>query len=93
MHLPRQRIIIREFAGSGCRDLRGSKDPKRRLSIPAQTKNPAIGGYNATLIRNFETGNPVRVIRGYKLNSKFAPYRGYRYDGNLIFFISFFRTN
>lgn len=28
-----------------------------------------------------ETKNPVRVIRGYKLASPFAPEEGYRYDG------------
>lgn len=78
-------MMIYQFAGSACRDLRGSKDTKKKLTIPAQSKNPVVGGYNASLIRNFETGNPVRVIRGYKLNSKFAPLRGYRYDGNYTF--------
>ena len=34
-----------------------------------------------------ETGNPVRVIRGYKLRSQFAPEEGYRYDGKCpVFF-------
>lgn len=28
-----------------------------------------------------ETKNPVRVIRGYKLKSPYAPAEGYRYDG------------
>ncbi|KAK7058943.1 hypothetical protein VNI00_001567 [Paramarasmius palmivorus] len=28
-----------------------------------------------------ETKKPVRVIRGYKLDSRYAPYEGYRYDG------------
>ncbi|KAH9495482.1 E3 ubiquitin-protein ligase uhrf1 [Bulinus truncatus] len=36
---------------------------------------------NLALLRNVETRNPVRVIRGYKLNSPFAPEEGYRYDG------------
>lgn len=34
------------------------------------------------MIRSIETRNPVRVIRGYKLDSPFAPETGYRYDGN-----------
>ena len=33
------------------------------------------------MTRNYETGNPVRVIRGYKLRSDYAPEDGYRYDG------------
>ena len=28
-----------------------------------------------------ETHKPVRVIRGYKLDSPYAPREGYRYDG------------
>lgn len=33
------------------------------------------------LSRNVENGKPVRVIRGYKLKSSYAPEEGYRYDG------------
>jgi len=36
---------------------------------------------NLALARHFKEGNPVRVNRGYTLNSEFAPKRGYRYDG------------
>jgi len=36
---------------------------------------------NLALSRNVETRDPVRVIRGYKLKSPFAPEYGYRYDG------------
>lgn len=31
--------------------------------------------------KSCETKNPVRVIRGYKLHSGYAPAEGYRYDG------------
>jgi E3 ubiquitin-protein ligase UHRF1 len=31
-----------------------------------------------------ETGKPVRVIRGHELESKFAPWEGFRYDGLYI---------
>ncbi|GJJ09637.1 hypothetical protein Clacol_003861 [Clathrus columnatus] len=31
--------------------------------------------------RSVETRRPVRVVRGYKLDSEFAPAHGYRYDG------------
>lgn len=36
---------------------------------------------NASLKKSFENKNPVRVIRGSKLNSKFAPKTGYVYAG------------
>ena len=46
------------------------------------------GRYNAALHKSSETGHPVRVVRGYKLDSRWAPlgveYGGeinYRYDG------------
>ncbi|KAF8414423.1 PUA-like domain-containing protein [Boletus edulis BED1] len=31
--------------------------------------------------RSVETGKPIRVIRGFKLRSKYGPSEGYRYDG------------
>jgi E3 ubiquitin-protein ligase UHRF1 len=34
--------------------------------------------------KSSETGNPVRVIRGYELDSEFAPWEGFRYDGLYI---------
>lgn len=36
---------------------------------------------NLALSQSVKTGNPVRVIRGYKLPTVFAPETGYRYDG------------
>lgn len=36
---------------------------------------------NLALSQSVKTGNPVRVIRGYKLPTVFAPESGYRYDG------------
>lgn len=36
---------------------------------------------NLALSKNVENGKPVRVIRGYKSKSPFAPEDGYRYDG------------
>lgn len=36
---------------------------------------------NLALSLNAESRQPVRVIRGYKLQSPFAPEYGYRYDG------------
>ncbi|KAL1739208.1 PUA-like domain-containing protein [Schizophyllum fasciatum] len=37
--------------------------------------------YNASLKKSCETKRPVRVIRGFKLDSVYAPAEGYRYDG------------
>ncbi|KAG2128195.1 PUA-like domain-containing protein [Suillus cothurnatus] len=39
---------------------------------------------NRALLKSFETGEPVRVIRGYELDSEFAPWEGFRYDGLYI---------
>jgi hypothetical protein len=39
---------------------------------------------NGALLKSFETGEPVRVIRGYELDSEFAPWEGFRYDGLYI---------
>ena len=36
---------------------------------------------NLALKISVDTGKPVRVLRGYKLKSPFAPESGYRYDG------------
>ena len=36
---------------------------------------------NLAISKNVENRRPVRVIRGYKLPSRFAPEEGYRYDG------------
>jgi hypothetical protein len=36
---------------------------------------------NQVIQRSVETKKPVRVIRGFKVNSPYAPYEGYRYDG------------
>jgi hypothetical protein len=39
---------------------------------------------NQALRKSSETGKPVRVIRGYELDSEFAPWEGFRYDGLYI---------
>ncbi|KAK7678599.1 hypothetical protein QCA50_006307 [Cerrena zonata] len=37
--------------------------------------------HNKALLISYTNGSPVRVIRGSKCNSKYAPPEGYRYDG------------
>ena len=80
------------YTGSGGRSLKGTKcNPKNLRTGPAthdQTLEGTEGRFNASLYKSFETGEPVRVVRGYKLDSRWAPlgidYGGevnYRYDG------------
>lgn len=39
---------------------------------------------NQALRKSSETGEPVRVIRGHELDSEYAPWEGFRYDGLYI---------
>ncbi|XP_070556428.1 uncharacterized protein [Ptychodera flava] len=69
------------YTGEGGRDLKGTKANPKNLRTAAQSKDQVLARGNLALSRSVATGNPVRVIRGYKLNSPFAPEEGYRYDG------------
>jgi len=55
----------------------GGRDPKTRR----QVKNQSLKGGNLNLANNQREGIPIRVIRGHKADSDYAPTRGYRYDG------------
>ncbi|EGG03470.1 uncharacterized protein MELLADRAFT_90208 [Melampsora larici-populina 98AG31] len=69
------------FTGAGGRALSGTaKNPKNLRTAP-QTFDQEFTALNAALRTSTETKNPVRVIRGYKNHSPFAPEEGYRYDG------------
>jgi E3 ubiquitin-protein ligase UHRF1 len=80
------------YTGSGGRSLKGTaSNPKNLRTGPAthdQTLDGKEGRYNAALHKSCETGKPVRVVRGYKLDSQWAPLglefggqHNYRYDG------------
>ncbi|KAF8626539.1 hypothetical protein AX15_004842 [Amanita polypyramis BW_CC] len=70
------------YTGSGGRDLKGTKaSPKNLRTGPQSSDQSFEHGFNKALLKSVETKNPVRVIRGYKLKSKYAPSEGYRYDG------------
>ncbi|XP_059154417.1 uncharacterized protein LOC131939900 [Physella acuta] len=69
------------YTGEGGRDLKGTKANPKNLRTAPQSKDQTLTRGNLALNRNVETKNPVRVIRGYKLDSPFAPEEGYRYDG------------
>ncbi|KAH0541916.1 hypothetical protein FGG08_003636 [Glutinoglossum americanum] len=71
------------FTGEGGRHL--TVDPKtgkaKNLRTAPQTRAQGMKKGNLALKKSCETGNPVRVIRGYKGKSVWAPREGYRYDG------------
>ncbi|XP_071949007.1 uncharacterized protein [Antedon mediterranea] len=69
------------YTGSGGRDLKGTKANPKNLRTAPQSKDQTLAKVNLALSRNVDNGKPVRVIRGYKLDSPFAPEDGYRYDG------------
>lgn len=55
----------------------GGRDPNSGEQVAHQSFTRG----NAALARNKVLGLPVRVVRGFELDSPFAPERGYRYDG------------
>jgi len=55
----------------------GGRDPNSGLQIADQELHRG----NLALVKSMEKGLPVRVIRGSRLESPFAPDTGYRYDG------------
>ncbi|TBU48361.1 hypothetical protein BD309DRAFT_987411 [Dichomitus squalens] len=70
------------YTGSGGRDLKGTKDkPKNLRTAPQSCDQTFDNKFNSALKRSCETKKPVRVIRGFKLPSPYAPAEGYRYDG------------
>ena len=66
------------YTGSGGRNLTGNK-----RTAPQSSNQSWANSYNAALLRSSESGQPVRVFRGHKLDSPYAPdeKEGYRYDG------------
>ncbi|KAH9061007.1 PUA-like domain-containing protein [Lactarius vividus] len=70
------------FTGSGGRALRGTKtNPKNLRTAPQSSDQSFEHSFNKALKISSETRKPVRVIRGFKLPSPYAPFEGYRYDG------------
>ncbi|KAI0031753.1 PUA-like domain-containing protein [Vararia minispora EC-137] len=70
------------FTGAGGRDLKGTKqNPKNLRTAPQSCDQTFDNAGNHALLVSSQTKRPVRVIRGYKLKSPFAPPEGYRYDG------------
>lgn len=55
----------------------GGRDAKTGRQIAHQT----LDRYNAALMRSYEMGRAIRLIRGATLRNEFAPQTGYRYEG------------
>ncbi|KAI0303904.1 PUA-like domain-containing protein [Russula brevipes] len=74
------------FTGSGGRALKGTKANPKNVSAdgPQSSDQSFENSFNKALKISSETGKPVRVIRGFKLDSAYAPSEGYRYDGLYI---------
>ncbi|KAH8120366.1 PUA-like domain-containing protein [Phellopilus nigrolimitatus] len=70
------------YTGSGGRDLKGTKEkPKNLRTAPQSSDQTFENNFNKSLKLSSESKQPIRVIRGFKLQSVFAPAEGYRYDG------------
>ncbi|SPO42121.1 uncharacterized protein PSFLO_07604 [Pseudozyma flocculosa] len=72
-----------QYTGSGGRDLKGTKENPKNLRTAPQSKDQSWtdNTYNAALYKSSQTGKPIRVIRGYKANNRYAPDAGYVYSG------------
>ncbi len=55
----------------------GGRDAKTGRQIADQT----LDRYNTALMRSYEMGKLIRLIRGATLRNEFAPEKGYRYEG------------
>ncbi|WAQ82782.1 hypothetical protein PtA15_3A146 [Puccinia triticina] len=69
------------FTGSGGRALSGTAEKPKNLRTAPQSSDQEFTAMNASLRLSCDLKNSVRVIRGYKNHSPFAPDEGYRYDG------------
>ena len=71
------------YTGSGGSVLQGVVNGKRlNLRTAPQTFDQSFqSNLNAALLTSSRSRRPIRVIRGYKSNSKWAPLEGYLYCG------------
>ncbi|KAI9058336.1 hypothetical protein FKP32DRAFT_1741497, partial [Trametes sanguinea] len=72
---PFDRVI---YTGCGGRD---TKDGEKPREGPQTCDQSWENSRNMSLKVSAHTKKPVRVVRGYKSSSDFAPAQGYRYDG------------
>ncbi|KAJ7900386.1 PUA-like domain-containing protein [Mycena olivaceomarginata] len=67
------------YTGSGGRDLKGTKANPLNLRTAPQSSDQTFENKLSS-----ETSKPVRVIRGYKVDSPYAPYEGSVNEGFLV---------
>ena len=79
-------LHVNLFLFQGGRDLKGTASNPKNLRTAPQSKDQCLSRGNQALKTSSETGFPIRVIRGYKSDSVFAPEEGYRYDGRCQLF-------
>ncbi|KAJ1537204.1 hypothetical protein HK096_002480 [Nowakowskiella sp. JEL0078] len=70
-------LITFTFTGQGGRDLKGTPDDPKNLRTAPQSKDQELKTGNLALKISYENKTPVRVIRGFKLDSPYAPETGY----------------
>lgn len=73
------------YTGSGGRDLKGTKANPKNLRTAPQSSDQTLTGLNLALKVSCDSGKPVRVIRGFKGASKWAPLEGYRYSSSILY--------
>ncbi|EJF64044.1 hypothetical protein DICSQDRAFT_100629 [Dichomitus squalens LYAD-421 SS1] len=66
------------YTGCGGRDKKNGEKPR---DGPQTCDQSWKNSRNASLLVSARTKKPVRVVRGYKSSSDWAPAQGYRYDG------------
>ncbi|PRQ76859.1 PUA-like domain-containing protein [Rhodotorula toruloides] len=71
------------FSGSGGRNLTGTKDQPKNLRTAPQSADMRWdeNERNQALLYSVTSGKPIRLMRGFKNQSAWAPVEGYRYDG------------
>ncbi|KAH7884630.1 PUA-like domain-containing protein [Phlebopus sp. FC_14] len=70
------------YTGAGGRKRWSDSFPPKRIHHGPQIYDQKWTDWgNTSLVVSEETGQPVRVVRGHKEISKYAPAQGYRYDG------------
>ncbi|GAA5919163.1 hypothetical protein JCM1841_002480 [Sporobolomyces salmonicolor] len=70
------------FSGAGGRNLKGTATKREnRRTAPQSSDQTWDTPLNAALVRSVESKKPIRVLRGFKGKSRYAPVEGYIYSG------------
>ncbi|GAA5865044.1 hypothetical protein JCM1840_005718 [Sporobolomyces johnsonii] len=73
---------VLSFSGAGGRNLKGTAQKREnRRTAPQSSDQTWDTPLNAALLRSVESKKPIRVLRGFKGKSRYAPVEGYIYSG------------